>query len=127
MSKQERGTKRKCQECEVKFYDLNRDPIICPSCGATFIIPEDNPSQEVEGGEKEEIKVEAEVVIDADAPEIISLDEVEDEENVVEDIPDLEDVEVDSEISVDDEDAFLEVDDDDAKIDLVVPTDTRDE
>jgi hypothetical protein len=29
-----RGTKRICQSCEVRFYDLARDPIVCPSCGA---------------------------------------------------------------------------------------------
>ncbi len=29
-----RGTKRVCQACEVRFYDLARDPIVCPACGA---------------------------------------------------------------------------------------------
>jgi hypothetical protein len=23
-----------CQSCEVRFYDLSRDPIVCPACGA---------------------------------------------------------------------------------------------
>jgi hypothetical protein len=32
-----RGTKRACQACEVRFYDLARDPIVCPSCGAHYI------------------------------------------------------------------------------------------
>ena len=32
----ELGTKRVCQSCEVRFYDLKRDPIICPGCGAEF-------------------------------------------------------------------------------------------
>jgi uncharacterized protein (TIGR02300 family) len=32
-----RGTKRTCQACEVRFYDLRRDPIVCPSCGAHYI------------------------------------------------------------------------------------------
>ena len=36
MSKPEWGTKRMCQSCGVKFYDLRRSPIVCPSCGATF-------------------------------------------------------------------------------------------
>jgi uncharacterized protein (TIGR02300 family) len=35
-SKALRGTKRVCQACEVRFYDLARDPIICPSCGAEY-------------------------------------------------------------------------------------------
>ena len=29
-----RGTKRVCQACAVRFYDLSREPIVCPSCGA---------------------------------------------------------------------------------------------
>jgi uncharacterized protein (TIGR02300 family) len=32
-----RGTKRVCQGCEVRFYDLSRDPIVCPSCGAHYV------------------------------------------------------------------------------------------
>ena len=30
------GTKRICQGCATKFYDLLKSPIICPSCGAQF-------------------------------------------------------------------------------------------
>jgi uncharacterized protein (TIGR02300 family) len=32
-----RGTKRLCQACEVRFYDLSRDPIVCPACGAQYV------------------------------------------------------------------------------------------
>jgi uncharacterized protein (TIGR02300 family) len=34
-----RGTKRTCQACEVRFYDLARSPIVCPSCAAHFTPP----------------------------------------------------------------------------------------
>ena len=34
-----RGTKRTCQACEARFYDLGRDPIICPRCGADYALP----------------------------------------------------------------------------------------
>ena len=30
------GTKRICQSCGAKFYDLRKSPIVCPCCGATF-------------------------------------------------------------------------------------------
>lgn len=30
------GLKRTCQSCGVKFYDLEKDPIVCPKCGAEF-------------------------------------------------------------------------------------------
>ena len=33
-NKAARGTKRVCDACQVRFYDLLRDPIVCPACGA---------------------------------------------------------------------------------------------
>lgn len=27
------GTKRTCQSCSARFYDLNKSPIKCPKCG----------------------------------------------------------------------------------------------
>ena len=36
MAKPEWGTKRICQSCGARFYDLGRSPIVCPSCGAIF-------------------------------------------------------------------------------------------
>ncbi|HYY39574.1 MAG TPA: TIGR02300 family protein [Xanthobacteraceae bacterium] len=32
MAKPELGTKRLCTNCSAKFYDLNKDPIVCPKC-----------------------------------------------------------------------------------------------
>lgn len=36
MVKPEWGTKRVCQSCAARFYDFQRQPIVCPACGATF-------------------------------------------------------------------------------------------
>ncbi len=36
MTKPELGTKRLCASCGAKFYDLNKDPIHCPKCGAVY-------------------------------------------------------------------------------------------
>lgn len=36
MAKPELGTKRVCQSCGAKFYDLAKDPITCPKCGAIY-------------------------------------------------------------------------------------------
>lgn len=36
MAKPEWGTKRICQSCSAPFYDLRRDPIVCPKCGAVY-------------------------------------------------------------------------------------------
>jgi uncharacterized protein (TIGR02300 family) len=32
VAKAELGTKRLCANCGAKFYDLNKDPIVCPKC-----------------------------------------------------------------------------------------------
>jgi hypothetical protein len=39
-TKADRGTKRTCQDasCGLRFYDLARDPITCPTCGAAYKI-----------------------------------------------------------------------------------------
>jgi uncharacterized protein (TIGR02300 family) len=36
VAKPELGTKRPCQNCGAKFFDLNKDPIVCPRCGTVF-------------------------------------------------------------------------------------------
>ena len=36
LAKPEWGLKRSCLSCGARFYDMQRDPIICPSCGAEF-------------------------------------------------------------------------------------------
>src|SRR6516165_3522005 len=34
-----RGTKRVCPECEARSYDLGRETIVCPACGAQYAPP----------------------------------------------------------------------------------------
>jgi uncharacterized protein (TIGR02300 family) len=36
LGKIERGIKRICQDCGALYYDLEKDPITCPKCGAGF-------------------------------------------------------------------------------------------
>ena len=36
MGKIKRGIKRICQDCGALYYDLDKDPIICPKCGSEF-------------------------------------------------------------------------------------------
>jgi uncharacterized protein (TIGR02300 family) len=38
VAKPELGTKRLCAHCSAKFYDLHKDPIVCPKCGAVHEI-----------------------------------------------------------------------------------------
>lgn len=37
MTKPELGIKRTCSSCGAKFYDLHKDPIICPKCETVFV------------------------------------------------------------------------------------------
>ncbi len=39
MAKPELGTKRLCANCGAKFYDLGKDPIVCPKCETVFVVP----------------------------------------------------------------------------------------
>ena len=39
MAKPELGTKRLCGNCGAKFYDLSKDPIVCPKCNTLFVPP----------------------------------------------------------------------------------------
>ena len=36
MSKPEWGIKRVCPSCSIKYYDFNKNPIICPKCEFPF-------------------------------------------------------------------------------------------
>ena len=36
VAKPELGAKHQCQNCGAKFFDLNKDPIVCPKCGTVF-------------------------------------------------------------------------------------------
>jgi len=36
MELSDRGTKRLCQSCSSKYYDLKREPVLCPKCQAVF-------------------------------------------------------------------------------------------
>ena len=33
---EEYGIKRICQSCGARYYDLNKDPAVCPSCGTEY-------------------------------------------------------------------------------------------
>jgi len=36
VAKVDLGEKRTCPECESKFYDLTKNPAVCPKCGHTY-------------------------------------------------------------------------------------------
>jgi uncharacterized protein (TIGR02300 family) len=93
MAKPELGTKRVCVSCATRFYDLTKQPAVCPKCGTEQ--PADQPRPRRTGGNVVvEDKRRAKVVPvpgleDADV-EVEPVEE-EAEEDVLEDTSDLED------------------------------------
>ena len=84
MVKAELGTKRTCPSCATRFYDLLKNPIVCPKCGANFVaaailpsksdlppsaIPQPKP-REVESDDMEVADVELVSLEDAEAPDV---------------------------------------------------------
>lgn len=39
----ELGIKRICANCGAKFYDLHKEPIVCPKCTTVFVPPAPDP------------------------------------------------------------------------------------
>ena len=120
MASSERGTKRTDPETGKKFYDLNMDPIVSPYTGKSYprsyfeqvLASKVSPATARKADDEDETEDEDEVE-DVAAPEIVSLEDADAEESGDEEIPDVEDVEVDEELADDEEDVFLEEEDDD--------------
>jgi uncharacterized protein (TIGR02300 family) len=85
--KAERGTKRVCQSCGSKFYDLNRDPIVCPACQTAYHLSA-SAQRAAAGGNN--LDADDDAVLDAGRTglEFVPLEEVAAREG--EDLPDIE-------------------------------------
>jgi len=105
VAKAELGTKRQCQNCGAKFFDLNKDPIICPKCGTVFqgAAARARPAAKPE---EEEAELAAPAGVD-----IVSLDEVASEEKVAE--PAVDDIDVEEADDDAPDDPFLEEEEED--------------
>ena len=87
MAKPELGAKRQCQACGAKFFDLNKDPIVCPKCGTVFQGAHARAGR-ASKDDDEEVEMSAPAGVD-----MVSLDEVEaGEEKAVETV--VEDIDV---------------------------------
>ncbi|HVB89955.1 MAG TPA: TIGR02300 family protein [Beijerinckiaceae bacterium] len=98
VAKPELGSKRHCLNCGAKFFDLNKDPILCPKCGAVFIAAPLPRSQPRPQPQAEEVEAES------PAAELVPLEEA--------DAPDEKVVTAEDEVEIEDEpaadDSFLE-------------------
>ena len=118
MAKSDLGTKRIDPETGRKFYDLNKDPIVSPYTGKTY--PRSYFESSTDKIVEDEVEVEEkEVDAEEDAPEVISLEEA-DEDAKADDLPEIEDEE-DVDLGDDDDDTFLadEEEEDDDVADII--------
>ena len=97
MAKPEWGIKRICSSCKTKFYDMNKSPIICPSCGAEF-----DPNDYLKTKKSKAILLKA---------------SVEDDNDLTKDIENIDDIEVDANGEVvSDDDPLLEINKEDQNV-----------
>lgn len=101
MAKPEWGVKRACLACATRFYDMCKDPILCPSCGVKFDVetifrprrsraPVDEPVVKPEAPAAktaEEIEKELAALADDSAAD----DDNDDDDATIEDTSDLAD------------------------------------
>ena len=106
MAKPELGAKRQCQACGAKFFDLNKDPIVCPKCGTVF----QGAALRARVASKED-EEDTEMVAPAGV-DVVSLDEVEaGEEKAAETV--VEDIDVEDDDAAVEDDTFLEEEEED--------------
>src|SRR4051812_30679204 len=102
--------------CGAKFYDLDRDPAICPKCGTVYQAVAQSrvaaPALAARQADEDEDT-------DDKGPELVSLDEVEATEDDADTTGD--DTDADADTSDDSDDTFLEEEDtgDDDVSDLI--------
>ena len=105
VTKAELGTKRLCPNCGARYYDLGRQPIVCPRCGTEFEVAVSRARpQTAAKAPKPEVEDEAEETV---AAELVSLEEADEEaaESGVVKVPGAEDEDV--EADDDEDDTFL--------------------
>jgi uncharacterized protein (TIGR02300 family) len=102
LAKSEWGTKRICPSCSTRYYDLMRDPVVCPKCSTPFD-PEaflkarrSRPAAPVEkelepvGADDIDPDLETDDAETAEEEEEdVPLDETEEEEELIEDASEL--------------------------------------
>ena len=112
MAKPELGTKRLCGNCAAKFYDLGKDPIVCPKCHTVLQLAAVTSRSRPEPARAAAVAEEA-VVPETQEAEFVSLEEADAEAEGGKKVPEGEVVDgADEEIEIEDEQlddaAFIE-------------------
>ena len=121
MPKPEFGKKVICSNCGVKFYDLNRKPATCPSCGTEYI----EPSNETVATTAKQVFVDdVDTVADdnlvgSDATESVAdVSDLSLDDEIDDDTISLEETEADDQVISDDVDVDIDIDNDQENGDL---------
>ena len=112
MAKPELGTKRLCGNCAAKFYDLGKDPIVCPKCQTVLQLAAVTSRSRPEPA-RAQAAAEEVVVPETQEAEFVSLEEADAEVEGSKKVPEGEVVDgADEEIEIEDEQlddaAFIE-------------------
>ena len=112
MAKPELGTKRLCGNCAAKFYDLNKDPIVCPKCHTVLTLAAVTSRSRAEPA-RAQAEAEEAVVPETQEAEFVSLEEADAEIEGNKKVPEGEVADgADEEIEIEDEQlddaAFIE-------------------
>jgi len=79
VAKPELGTKRLCAGCGAKFYDLDKNPIVCPKCATVFVPPLTTRARPEQVAPPPVVAEEEVAVPETAEAEVISLEEAEKE------------------------------------------------
>lgn len=93
MAKPELGTKRVCVACGARFYDMTKQPAVCPKCGTEQPIDQPRPRRTGGGNVLEDRRPKRPAPVPGGEGADIEVEGVEEveEEDVLEDAGDLED------------------------------------
>jgi uncharacterized protein (TIGR02300 family) len=109
VAKPELGTKRLCGECGAKFYDLSKDPIVCPKCDTVYQVQALPTRGRPDAAARAPIAAAEEELPETQEAEFVSLEEA-DAEAAGAKVP-VEGAEGDEEVELDeslDDAAFIE-------------------
>lgn len=110
--KAELGTKRTCPSCAARFYDLLKNPIVCPKCNANFVAASVLPSKgdmPAMAPAPKPREVEADDMEVADDVELVSLEDAEEPDVGDDETAGIEDVDLGEDADEDEseDDTFL--------------------
>ena len=109
MAKPELGSKRQCLSCGTKFFDMSKDPILCPKCGAVFqvTLPTRAAMRAAAAVKTDDDEAETEV-----GAEIVSLEDADADAAPDKVVTSDDDIEIEDDVVADD--TFLEEEEEDA-------------